>query len=70
MLHHLLTLPRLLALLLRNPGKIMYIGGADILPHRWHHPFLQKLQPIPHILGTLLLSNVGYVCLRDNHPIT
>ncbi len=32
MLHHLLTLPRLLALLLRNPGKIMYIGGADILP--------------------------------------
>ena len=32
MLHHLLTLPKLLALLLRNPGKIMYIGGADILP--------------------------------------
>ena len=32
MLHHLLTLPRLLALLLRNPGKILYIGGSDILP--------------------------------------
>ena len=32
MLHHLLTLPKLLAALLRRPDKLMYIGGADILP--------------------------------------